>query len=50
MAKTLCEWKKNDIKKNWKGYVKLVKKAEYVCEKCGRSAADKNSLCKPAKM
>ena len=35
---------------NWAEYKELVENAEYVCELCGRSAADKNRLCKPIKI
>jgi hypothetical protein len=32
---------------NWAEYKKLVEGAHYVCKLCGRSAADKSSLCQP---
>lgn len=35
---------------NWAEYKKLVEGAQYVCQLCGRSAADKNRLCKPIKL
>lgn len=35
---------------NWQEYKHMVKDARYVCKECGRSAADKHQLCKPAKL
>ncbi len=32
---------------NWIEYKKLVEGAHYVCKLCGRTAADKERLCKP---
>ncbi len=35
---------------NWEEYKQLVEGARYVCKLCGRSAADKDRLCKPVKL
>lgn len=35
---------------NWTEYKQLVENAQYVCKLCGRSAADKDRLCRPVKM
>ena len=35
---------------NWSEYKKLVEGAQYICKLCGRSAADKNRLCRPVKL
>lgn len=35
---------------NWDEYKALVENPRYVCKICGRSAADKDRLCKPAKI
>ncbi len=37
------------VKRNLEEYKTLVKDPEYVCRKCGRSAARKKNLCKPEK-
>lgn len=46
--KKLCKWK--NIKDNLDEYISLVSPAEYVCKKCGRTANNKESLCKPVKI
>jgi hypothetical protein len=35
---------------HWPEYKKLVEGAQYVCKLCGRSAADKDRLCRPVKL
>lgn len=35
---------------NWAEYKHLVENAQYVCQLCGRSAAEKDRLCKPVKI
>lgn len=35
---------------NWEEYKHMVEDARYACQLCGRSAADKSRLCKPAKI
>lgn len=35
---------------NWAEYKHMVENAKYVCKLCGRSAAEKDRLCKPAKI
>ena len=37
-------------KSNTEDYKKLVKESKYMCENCGRTAADKNNLCKPVSL
>jgi len=43
-AKRLCDWKKGDIKDNFKAFSKIVAKPQYACEKCGRVADQKKWL------
>ena len=31
-------------------FLKLVRKPQYICKKCGRAAGDKTRLCKPVKL
>jgi hypothetical protein len=50
MAKSMCKWKSDDIKKDFKKFAKLVKDAKFACAKCGRVAADKKRLCKPVEL
>jgi hypothetical protein len=50
MAKTLCRWKKSRIEDDLEAFKELVRKAKFVCRRCGRAAADKKSLCKPARL
>ncbi len=33
-----------------KDLIPLVRDAKYICEKCGRAAASKKSLCSPKKL
>ncbi len=35
---------------HWEQYKKLVENPQYVCKLCGRTAADKNHLCRPVKL
>ena len=50
MTRTLCKWKKARIEDDFEAYKELVRKPKFICRKCGRAAADKKSLCKPAKL
>lgn len=45
--KELCKLKKDELSKNIKKIVKIVKKPKYICEKCARVAKDKKYLCNP---
>ncbi len=46
MAKTMCKIiDKSYLKKNLGDYVKMVRKSDYVCLKCGRFAPSKKMLC-----
>jgi hypothetical protein len=48
MSDTLCKLVKHEIlKKDFESYRKLVKKPTHICDKCGRAANDKKSLCSP---
>lgn len=44
--KRLCKWDSDQIEKKMKKYQKLVLPPHYLCAKCGRVAADAESLCK----
>lgn len=46
-AKTLCAFKKDDLKDNLRKYKKLVQDSRFVCKKCGRAAHQETRLCKP---
>ena len=48
--RTLCEYKKEEIKDNLDEVKKIVLPATYICRKCARVAADKDNLCKPEKI
>ena len=39
--------KKELIEDNLECYIKLVKKPEYICKRCGRAAKSEKQLCKP---
>jgi len=45
--KKLCKWKEDDLTENLEGFMKIIRKPEFVCEKCGRVADDKKWLHKP---
>lgn len=46
--KKLCKLVKKDIlKEDLEGYIKLIKKPTHVCDKCGRAANEKKALCNP---
>jgi hypothetical protein len=48
---TLCKLVKDGFhKEHSKKYKALLKGAKYMCKRCGRAAADSDSLCKPAKL
>ena len=49
-AKTLCKWKSGGYLDDADKFKKIVKKAKFACDKCGRVAADKKWLCKPVKL
>jgi hypothetical protein len=48
--KTLCSWKKDDIKDNLDMLKEMVSSPDYVCKKCGRAAKKEKNLCKPEKL
>ena len=45
--KELCKLKKDELSKNIKKIIKIVKKPKFICEKCARIAKDKKYLCNP---
>lgn len=49
--KKLCKLVKKDfLKGDLEEYIKLVKKPEYICDKCGRVANEKKFLCSSEKL
>lgn len=48
--KKLCYLKKNDISDHMKKIVKIIKKPEFVCDKCLRVAKDEKYLCNARKI
>ncbi len=49
-SKTLCEWKKGEIRDDFEKLRELVRKPEFICRKCGRAANNKEVLCKPKEL
>ena len=51
MAKVLCKLVKDDyLEKHMDEYIEMIDKSKFVCKKCGRTANDKDALCKPKKI
>ncbi|MBN1766144.1 MAG: hypothetical protein JW860_12860 [Sedimentisphaerales bacterium] len=49
--KTLCSLvKKNYHQDHPREYMSLMKKAGYLCAKCGRPTVNKKNVCKPVKI
>jgi hypothetical protein len=48
--KSLCKWEKNDRFENLDDYRKIVGKADFMCESCGRVASKKKWLCDPYRL
>lgn len=48
--RTMCEYKKDEIKENLEEIKKLVVPAKFICRKCARTAVKEASLCKPEKI
>lgn len=48
--KSLCKWKKEDVKKNGEELIDLLSHSKYLCQKCLRSSRLKGTLCKPEKL
>lgn len=46
----LCEWKKNSYGDDLDLFRELVLDPRFYCTKCGRVAAKKKAVCKPAKL
>jgi hypothetical protein len=49
-TKNLCKWEKDERIKHLEDYRKIVKKAVYMCENCGRVATKKKWLCDPYRL
>lgn len=47
MAKTLCDWSKNDIAKRAEVLAAIISEPRFFCGKCARAAVGKRYLCKP---
>lgn len=50
MSKTLCDWSKKDIERDFDQLVAITKDANYICRKCARSAVASKYLCKPRRV
>jgi len=50
MAKTLCDWSKKDIEKEFDALCAIVHDPRYICRKCTRAAHISKHLCKPRKL
>jgi hypothetical protein len=50
MAKTLCDWSKQDIVKQLADLHELVKDPAFYCRKCARVANNPKVLCKASKL
>lgn len=48
MAKTLCDWKKDDIAKQPEKLASLLQEPRFFCRKCARASNSKKALCKPS--
>jgi hypothetical protein len=48
--KSLCNWSRSDVKKNWEGLQDILGTSKYVCKKCLRSSRLKGTLCKPKEL
>jgi len=48
--KTLCEWEKKEIEKNFQELSSLIGKPKFICNKCARSSKFEYNLCKPLKI
>lgn len=46
MAKTLCDWKRDDIIRQSEKLARIVSEPRYFCSKCARVAHEKKHLCK----
>ena len=47
--RTLCDYKKDEIKEHLEDVKKLVIPAKFICRRCARVAVKEESLCKPEK-
>lgn len=45
--KTLCDWSRKDITKNFDKLTKIVSQPNYICRKCARVAKNDKYLCEP---
>ena len=44
--KTLCDWTKEDIHKNYEKLYKIVSNPKFICTKCARVSGSEKYLCK----
>ncbi len=49
MAKTLCDYKKSELKAHAQKMQKQNEGEILICAKCARVAVDKENVCKPQK-
>lgn len=47
MAKTLCDWKKKEIRDHLPELEALIRNPRFLCRKCARVANTSKVLCKP---
>lgn len=47
MARTMCEWKKDDYEEKFDKLRSIVSQPTHVCTRCGRVANDPERLCRP---
>jgi len=49
MAKTLCEWTRKEIEKDFQKLCCITANRRYLCKKCARGATVAKVLCKPVR-
>ncbi|TWU17122.1 hypothetical protein Pla52o_54600 [Novipirellula galeiformis] len=45
--KAICKWDRSEIEASLPLLIAQARTANYVCKKCGRTAAERSLLCKP---
>lgn len=50
MGKSLCDWSKKDIERDFETLVRIVEQSNFVCRKCARSAGSSKYLCRPKRI
>ena len=48
--KAICKYDKKEIREHLPAFVKLVSQPRFICRKCARASADKDTLCRPVKL